>query len=81
MAETIDRNDFLLEVCEELFGCFIQPTMDEGHECGCCERPMLLVGWVNAEHNEGCIIPRVRDYLATHKPECVPGVVRLIDRI
>ena len=62
---------FLTAVCEELFGCFMTPAENGIFRCACCDWPIDLRNWVDAEHDGGCLIPRVRNYLAKHKPECV----------
>lgn len=65
---------FTLEVCEELFGCHLATHYgaEQGDfSCAICEKAIDISKWVHAEHEADCIIVRVRDYLAKHKPEVV----------
>jgi hypothetical protein len=65
----IGRDAFTLRVCEELFGCHLEPAPDGAHRCSCCESVVNIKNWVHAKHDEGCIIIDVRDYLALYMPE------------
>lgn len=68
---------FTTDVCEELFGCHVDTTgilfPERTYRCSICERGVPINGWVHAEHNEGCIIPKVREHLKKHRPACVPA--------
>lgn len=64
----------LLEVCEELFGCWTESAGYDGgwkYRCSICEKDIDMQHWITAAHNDGCIIPRVHQYLAQYKPQCV----------
>lgn len=63
------RDAFTLRVCEELFGCHIEPARDGAHCCSCCGTIVDIKNWVHAPHEEDCIIIDVRDYLALYMPE------------
>jgi len=67
---------FTVEVCDALFGCFVCPAEEDMFRCACCDWPIPITGWIHADHDEGCLIPRVRAYLAQHKPEAVPSPQR-----
>lgn len=64
---------FTTEVCDELFGSFARHAGGKLYLCTLCDEPIPMDSWVHAPHNPHCIIPRVREYLAKHKPECVPS--------
>lgn len=68
--EELRTSDFLTEVCDALFGCWIDPR-DGADTCALCQKEIPIKGWVHAEHEPDCIINRVRDYLAQHKPASV----------
>lgn len=65
-----------LELAEELFGCFLRDFGEGEYECGACEQRIPIKSWVTAPHRDGCAVAKARDYIALHKPECVPGVNR-----
>lgn len=68
--------DFLLRVCDELFGCFINGGHGgSAYHCGICEIEIDVHNWIIAPHRHECIVPLVRDYLAKHMPGRVPGYV------
>lgn len=70
------ENEFLTEVCDQLFGCFMERAYNDElgwHEnCAICETVIDITKWVHAEHKPDCIINKVREYLKVHKPRSVP---------
>lgn len=70
------QQEFLTKVCEELFGCFMHRAYDEDQipyfMCALCEIEIDIGNYNWADHGENCIIPKVRQHLIEHKPECVP---------
>lgn len=68
-----DADPFTLQLADDLFGCHVNPVGRDRFQCGLCERPIQIKSWVTAEHESDCFINQVRDYLAKHKPDRVPG--------
>ena len=76
VRSTRQPSDFTLDVCEALFGCFL----DDGYEddphgtfrCGQCHEPIKITEWVNATHASSCIINKVRNVLREHRPAAAP---------
>jgi hypothetical protein len=71
----LKTSDFLADVCEELFGCFVIEqgfSAENAFICTCCGIAIDIKAWVHAPHYSDCIIPEVREYLKKHRPKCVP---------
>ncbi len=75
---------FLTDVCDELFGSFLESAgfvgNTYGYRCQLCERIIDIKERVHADHEPGCIIPRVREYLKVHRPTSVPPQSAATDR-
>jgi hypothetical protein len=71
-----NEREFLLRVCDEFFGCFIDGGYGgSAYYCGVCEIEIDVRDWITAPHRHECIVPLVRDYLAKHMPGRVQGYV------
>lgn len=65
---------FTLDVCEELFGCFLEHAGDGEYRCSVCETTIPIGSWVTAPHSDDCMVAKVREFLARHRPYLTPGV-------
>lgn len=88
LQSAMPASTFLTEVCDALFGSFLEHAgfvgNQYGYRCQHCARVIDVPDWIHAEHEADCLIPRVREYLAKHKPEALghhnSGVVAGTDR-
>lgn len=60
--------DFTREVCEALFGCFVEGDRYYPN-CALCQIHIDPARWTTAPHEPDCIINRVREYLFSVVPE------------